>query len=279
MASATQHSPSLLAVIDSGLGGLSVVRAMRRHAPVQPAIYVADTAAFPYGSRTAEGITARGIALVAALQQAHPVGTVVLACNTLSTLALEALRAAYPALRFVGTVPAIKVAAAQSITRRFTLLATPNTAHSRYTQQLIAQFAPDCVVDCYGAPNLARMAEAYLRGARVDDAAWQAELAPCFHDDARGRTDQVILGCTHYPLVQAPLTRHAPWPVGWIDSSAAIARQALKSALAEPAAPPVAYVTDMADIAGYAAVFAREGFAHTAMLTVTSDAAPYLTDG
>ena len=279
MASATQHNPSLLAVIDSGLGGLSVVRAMRCHAPAQPAIYVADTAAFPYGSRTADAIIARGIALVAALQQAHPVSTVVLACNTLSTLALEALRAAYPSVRFVGTVPAIKVAAAQSISRRFTLLATPNTAHSRYTQQLIAQFAPDCVVDCYGAPNLARMAEAQLRGARVDDAAWQAELSPCFHDDARGRTDQIILGCTHYPLVQAELIRHAPWPVRWIDSSDAIARQALKSPLVEPAMPPLAYVTDAADIASYAAVFTREGFAHTATLTVARDAVLHTAHG
>lgn len=259
-----------MVVIDSGLGGLSVVRAMRQLSPHHPALYVADTAAFPYGNRSAESIIARGISLIAALQEKHSVAQVVVACNTLSTLALAALRSAFPAITFVGTVPAVKVAASQSQTRRFTLLATPNTAHSRYTRELIAQFASDCVVDCYGAPNLARMAEAHLRGEWVDDAVWQAEIAPCFHDDAQGRTDQVILGCTHYPLVADMLARHAPWPVTWIDSSMAIARQALKQPLHAAADAPLAYVTDAQDVARYASLFMQEGFAHTAAQAVAA---------
>lgn len=248
-------------VIDSGLGGLAVVRALRQLAPALSFAYLADTAAFPYGSRSAEAIRARAVALVAAIEQTMPLTTLVLACNTLSTLCLADLRTRFPQYRFVGTVPAIKVAGERSRSRRFTLLATPNTAASIYSQQLINDFAADCTVDRYGAPNLAAYAERALLGETLDAALWRAELAPAFHDDAGGRTDAVVLGCTHYPLVLPQLEAAAPWPVQWIDSSEAIARQALTQ---QPAAvPAVAYVTAKHDVARYDALFAREGFTTT----------------
>lgn len=251
-------------VIDSGLGGLAVARALRAAAPSLPFAYLADTAGFPYGSRDAADITDRAIRLVEALEKTMPLSTLVLACNTLSTLCLAELRMRFP-YAFVGTVPAIKVAGRVSKTRRFTLLATPNTAASLYSQALIDDFAADCVVDRYGAPNLAAYAERHLLGETLAAELWQRELAPVFHDDARGRTDAVILGCTHYPLVQAQLEAAAPWPVTWIDSSQAIARQALSQPAT--AVEPIAYVTAEADVARYAALFAREGFAATRALT------------
>lgn len=252
-------------VIDSGLGGIAVVRALRALAPGTPFAYLADTAGFPYGQRTPEDINARAVALVEALERRMALSTVVLACNTLSTLCLAALRARFP-YRFVGTVPAIKVAGAVSTTRRFTLLATPNTAASSYSQELIDQFATDCVVDRYGAPNLAALAEQALLGAHVDPAVWTRELAPAFHDDARGRTDAVILGCTHYPLVLPQLRNAAPWDVQWIDASDAIARRAL----AEPSAPSpsLAFVTAEKDITRYQLLFTQEGFEATQALVI-----------
>ncbi len=255
-------------IIDSGIGGLAVVRALRRLAPGLAVAYLADTAAFPYGSRPADEIAARATKLVTALAPRVPLSTVVLACNTLSTLALADLRQRFPSYEFVGTVPAIKVAAAESRSRRFTLLATPNTARSSYSQQLIAEFAADCTVDCYGAPELARYAEYALLGEPVDDTAWRQELAPAFHDDAQGRTDTIVLGCTHYPLVQAQLAQAAPWPVRWVDSSEAIARRAL--ALPHVPMEPFAYVTGAPEVDRYAALFAREGFAATQWLDVDS---------
>ena len=265
MASATQHIPSTLAVIDSGLGGISVVRALREAAPGIALAYVADLAGFPYGKRSAEDITARGIRMAQTLHERHGVQHVVVACNTLSTLSLAAMRAALPGVVFTGTVPAIKVAAERSHTKRFTLLATPNTAHSPYSKSLIDQFAQGCVVDCYGAPNLARMVEDFLLGLPLDHAAWEQEIAPCFFDDARGRTDQVILGCTHYPLVLPQLKTAAPWEVAWIDSSHAIARQALRHFVPHRG-PSHAYLTsDQAD-ARYTALFTREGFSDTALM-------------
>lgn len=272
MASATQHDHSAMAVIDSGLGGISVVRALRDASPGIPLIYAADTAGFPYGGRSAGEITARGISLTKMLHKQHGIRRVVVACNTLSTLSLAALRAAFPEITFIGTVPAIKVAAAQSVTKRFTLLATPNTAHSPYSKSLIDEFASGCVVDCYGAPNLAAMAEAVLLGDNASEKDWKQEIAPCFHNDARGRTDQVILGCTHYPLILPELMRHAPWQVEWIDSSAAIARQALRDH-ENANSESLAYVTKDDDVARYKNMFAREGFNATASLSLTPGAA------
>lgn len=251
-------------VIDSGLGGIAVARALRRQAPGLSFAYMADTAGFPYGNRSAGDIISRASHLIHALAQQMELSTIVLACNTLSTLTLATLRELYPHYHFVGTVPAIKVAAGKA--KRFTLLATPNTAGSTYSRQLVDEFASDCVVDHYGAMNLARYAEAHLLGDVIDADSWRDELAPAFFDDARGRTEAVILGCTHYPLVLEQLKAAAPWPVEWIDSSEAIARRAL--ALPYVAVPTQAFVTGEVHVARYRDVFAREGFSELSALGV-----------
>lgn len=251
-------------VLDSGLGGISVVRAMRSSALIEPLIYVADTGGFPYGKRSAFDITNRAISLVGHILERHSGQTIVLACNTLSTLCLTTLRAQF-SVPFVGTVPAVKTAAKSSISRRFTLLATPNTAQSQYSQGLIAEFASDCVVDVYGAPNLAVHAERLLLGEEVDDGVLRSELAPAFCNDAFGKTDTMVLGCTHYPLILDALVHVAPWPVTWVDSSDAIARRAREVAQ-KPAEFACAYVTSPDAVVRYRDVFAREGFGATEYL-------------
>lgn len=251
-------------VLDSGLGGISVVRALRSLAPHMKCDYLADTAGFPYGARSPENLRDHAHTLMTrVIDQLNP-DVIVLACNTLSTLCLQSLREAFE-VPFVGTVPAIKMAASQSKTRRFSLLATPNTAASSYTDDLVAQFAGDCVVDRYGAPNLARYAESVMLGKPLDAHALQAEIAPCFHDDARGKTDAVILGCTHYPLVLEGLKKAAPWDVAWIDSSDAIARRALSQASGKTG-QGMAYVTAPEHQASYMGCFMHEGFGQTQVL-------------
>ncbi len=249
-------------IVDSGLGGISVVRALKSTHPELTLTYVADTASFPYGNRSPEMINLRARALIRKITILNPGSPIVLACNTLSTLCLEPLRAAFPEVTFIGTVPAIKTAASISKSRRFTLLATPNTAAGRYTQELIGEFAGDCVVDCYGAPNLAAMIEALLLGEEIADNALRQEILPAFCNDGLGRTDCLVLGCTHYPLITARLQALAPWPVQFVDSSEAIARRALSFGDAPPA-ESIAYVTSRQDVARYASVFAREGFGNT----------------
>lgn len=252
-------------VLDSGLGGISVVRALRSSVPNLPLTYIADTGGFPYGKRSTGELSARAESVIRAAGPSS--GPIVLACNTLSTLCLKHLRTCF-AVPFVGTVPAIKVAANLSQTRRFTLLATPNTADSAYTKNLIQEFAHGCTVERYGAPSLAAMAERMLLGASVSADALRAELAPAFRDDAAGKTDAIVLGCTHYPLILDALRAAAPWEVTWVDSAAAIARRALSLVDTAPATS-IAYVTRESDVTDYREWFAGEGFAETRFLRLS----------
>ena len=155
---------------------------------------------------------------------AHRPDLVVIACNTASTLVLPQLRARF-AVPFVGTVPAIKPACAASVTRRVSVLGTQATVSREYTRALIRDFANGADVTLVGSANLARLAEAELRGEPVDDAAVAREIAPCFVDEDGRRTDTVVLACTHYPLLLERLARLAPWPVTFIDPAPAIARR------------------------------------------------------
>lgn len=265
--------PSSILVLDSGLGGLSVLSALSTSLPGAPLVYVADTGAFPYGKRSAHDIFTRASHVIAQAAEAHRIALAVVACNTLSTLCLAELRAAH-SMPFVGTVPAIKVAAERSRSKRFTLLATPNTADSAYSLDLIQRFASGCHVDRVGAPNLARIAESFLLDGQYDEALLAADIAPCFHDDAMGRTDTIVLGCTHYPFLADAIQQRAPWPVALIDPSLAIAQQAgrLWKGDAGSHAHRHAYVTRAGDVARYAPVFARFGFAATSALALAGEA-------
>jgi glutamate racemase len=149
---------------------------------------------------------------------------VVLACNTASTVALSALRAAF-AVPFVGTVPAIKPAAAITRSGLVSVLATPGTVAREYTHTLIEKYALGARVTLVGAANLAELAEGYASGEPVSDAAIAREVAPCFVEDGSARTDVVVLGCTHYPLLLDRLDALSPWPVTWLDPAPAIARR------------------------------------------------------
>lgn len=213
-----------LLVFDSGLGGLTVLAEIRKARPDADIFYLADDACFPYGALAEDALVARVLDLMAdAIPRERP-DAVVIACNTASTLVLPPLRARF-VVPFVGTVPAIKPAAAASHAKRFSVLATPGTVARDYTRALIAEHAADCRVTLVGAPGLAAHAEAELAGAPVADAALLAEIAPCFVEDAGGRTDAVVLACTHYPLLVARFASLAPWPVTWLDPAPAIARR------------------------------------------------------
>jgi glutamate racemase len=218
--------PTIL-VFDSGLGGLTVLREIVAARPDAHYVYVADDAFFPYGHHSEQEIIDRVVPLVGELIDTHKPDLVVIACNTASTLVMSHLRAAYQ-VPFVGTVPAIKPACAQSRTKRVSVLGTKGTVQREYTRALIRDFAQGCEVTLVGSPELAALAESALSGNEVGDAAIAAEIAPCFVGnaaDAAARTDTVVLACTHYPLLQDRLTRLAPWPVDWIDPAPAIARR------------------------------------------------------
>ena len=213
-------------VFDSGLGGLTVFTEVAKLRPHAALFYCADDAGFPYGPLSDEALVARVMEVMEKLVAELTPDLVIVACNTAATLALPHLRARWPQIPFVGTVPAIKPAAEHSRSRFISVLATPGTVARDYTRGLIASFADHCEVTLVGSPRLAPLAEDFMRGVAVSEEAIAREIAPCFvtRDDAR--TDVVVLACTHYPLLLDYFRRLSPWPVEWIDPAPAIARQA-----------------------------------------------------
>jgi glutamate racemase len=219
--------PPTVLVFDSGLGGLTVLSELRKARPDGRFIYAADDAGFPYGSLDEKTLVARVLAVMERLIGRHAPDLVVVACNTASTLLLPHLRARFD-IPFVGTVPAIKPAAGLSKSKRLSVLGTPGTVARDYTRDLIQTYAGDCRVTLVAATRLAALAEAELGGAPASDSEIRAEIEPCFIADDAGRTDVVVLACTHYPLLLPRLRRLAPWPVMWIDPAPAIARRMLQ---------------------------------------------------
>ncbi|WP_394892136.1 glutamate racemase [Mesorhizobium sp. AaZ16] len=214
-------------MFDSGIGGLTVLREARVLMPDRRFVYVADDAAFPYGDWEEAALSARIVELCGSLIARHDPEIFVIPCNTASTLVLADLRAAYPDTPFVGTVPAIKPAAERTRSGLVSVLATPGTVKRQYTRDLIAKWASKCNVWLVGSTHLAALAEAYMRHGFVDEEAVRAEIAPCFIERDGGRTDIVVLACTHYPFLVNRMRKTAPWPVDWLDPAEAIARRAL----------------------------------------------------
>jgi glutamate racemase len=215
-----------LLVFDSGVGGLSVAREIANLLPRAEMIYVADDAGFPYGDWADAPLADHVVELIGRLIDRFAPDAVVIACNTASTLVLPPLRARFQ-LPFVGTVPAIKPAAERTKSGLVSVLATYGTMQRDYTRELIAKFAGDCHVRLVGSANLAPLAEAYMRGEPVADAAIEADIAPAFLEQDGKRTDMIVLACTHYPFLIERMQQLAPWPVEWIDPAPAIARRVL----------------------------------------------------
>ncbi len=219
------HPVPTILVFDSGVGGLSVFREIAKARPDAHFVYAADDAGFPYGALSDAVLVARVDAVLDALIAQVAPSLVVIACNTASTMALPGLRARHPELPFVGTVPAVKPACAESRTGRISILATPATVRRDYTAALIREFAGACDVNLVPSTRLASLVEAFIAGAPVADEDIRAEIEPCFLDAEGRRTDTVVLACTHYPLLLERLRELAPWPVAWVDPAPAIARR------------------------------------------------------
>lgn len=232
-------------VFDSGIGGLTVLREARVLMPGRHFVYVADDAGFPYGAWEEVALQRRIVDLFGGLIEAHDPEIAVIACNTASTLVLDALRTAFPGTPFVGTVPAIKPAAERTRSGLVSVLATPGTVKRQYTRDMITQWASKCHVRLVGSNNLAGLAETYMRQGFVDEEAVRAEIAPCFVDRDGRRTDIVVLACTHYPFLVNRMRKTAPWPVDWLDPAEAIARRAL-SLLPDAQGAEIAQLADRA---------------------------------
>ncbi|PAX08319.1 glutamate racemase [Sphingomonas lenta] len=209
---------------DSGVGGLSIVEPARAALPAAPFVYAADSAGFPYGTKSEAEIAGRVPALLGRLVERYRPRLVVIACNTASTIALPAVRAALD-LPVVGTVPAIKPAAELSATRVIGVLGTEATVRQAYVDDLSARFAGDCLVLRHGSAELVELAEAKLRGEAAPADAYARVLAGLFDQPGGDRIDVVVNACTHFPLVEAELEIAAPHPVRFVDGGPGIARR------------------------------------------------------
>jgi len=213
-----------LLLFDSGVGGLSVLAATQALLPRASLVYVADSAGFPYGTKSELEIAARVPALLGRLAERYDPRLIVIACNTASTIALGAVRAALD-LPIVGTVPAIKPAAAISKTRVIGVLGTDATVRQPYVDDLAARFAGDCIVLRHGSAALVELAEAKLHGEKRPIADYRAAIAGLFDQPGGERIDVVVNACTHFPLVSDELAEAAPHPVRFVDGAPGIARR------------------------------------------------------
>lgn len=213
----------MLGVFDSGVGGLSVVKHLRRELPTVPLLYVADQAHVPYGPRPMVEVRALSEALTRWLL-AQGARLIVIACNTASAAALKHLRQRYPAVPFVGMEPAVKPAAEHTHTGVVGVLATPATFQGELFASVVARFAQGVQVIPQVCPGLVEQIEAGRLDTPDTEAMLRGWVEPLL---ARG-ADTLVLGCTHYPFIAPTLQKIAGPQVRLVDPAPAVARQAAR---------------------------------------------------
>lgn len=216
--------PRPILVFDSGVGGLSVLGNIREKLPLASIIYAADNAGYPYGTRSEGDIAARVPVLLGRLAERYRPRLIVIACNTASTIALVHVRSALD-LPVVGTVPAIKPAALASRSRVIGVLGTDATVRQAYVDNLVAEHASDCIVIRHGSARLVEIAEAKLRGHEPDSLEVRQILSAIYDAPGGDKLDQLVLACTHFPLLADVIAKASPAGVALVDSGAGIARR------------------------------------------------------
>ena len=215
----TNHN-SPIGIFDSGVGGLSVLRAVRAQLPEENVIYLGDQVHVPYGPRPLDEVCAFSEEITRFLL-AKDAKLVVVACNAASAAALLPLRRTFPDVSFVGMEPAVKPAAEQTHSGVVGVLATPATFQGALYASVIERFAQDVTVLQSTCPGLVAQIE---RGA-LDTAETEAILRKALLPMLEKGIDTVVLGCTHYPFVIPLIERIAGPKVRVIDPAPAVARQ------------------------------------------------------
>ncbi|RME85620.1 MAG: glutamate racemase [Caldilineae bacterium] len=209
-----------IGVFDSGLGGLSIWRALRARLPHEHLLYLADQAHVPYGSRPPAQVERLSRAAAGWLI-GQGCKLVVVACNTATAVALDSLRAGFPHIPFVGLEPAIKPAGERTRTGRVGVMATPGTLAAARFDRLLERFAEDVTVYTRVCPGLVEAVEAGCLDGPEISARLRAYLNPL----VEAGIDHLVLGCTHYPFL-APVIQEVVGPrVTLIDPAPAVARQ------------------------------------------------------
>lgn len=205
-----------IGILDSGVGGLTIWREIIKELPKESTTYIADSKNLPYGNKTSQNIHKLSHKLVQFLISKN-VKIIIVACNTITVSCLDKLRAEFPQISIVGTVPVIKTASKSSKNKKIGILSTVRTAESQYQKNLIKKFARGNKVLNIGTDKLVPFIE---RGRNVDSIL-KKELSP-FID---AKVDVLALGCTHFPLIKNKIQGILGSKVLILDSGPAIARQ------------------------------------------------------
>ena len=185
-----------IAVFDSGVGGISVLRQLRKLMPEEKYVYLGDSANAPYGSRPTEEVRQLSLAAAKKLTTEYPVKALVVACNTATAAAISQLRSAYPDLIVVGIEPALKLAADNFPGGQLGVLATEVTLREEKFDALVHRFEENCTVHKIPAPGVVNLIEA-----GKNDSPEMIDLLKNLLAPYVGKLDALVLGCTHYPFV------------------------------------------------------------------------------
>jgi len=222
MKDATRHTQYAIGILDSGVGGLSVLREIVRQLPHHDILYFADAAHVPYGPRSVDEIRAFVRAITAFLIE-QGACVVVVACNTASAAALSHLRERFD-VPIVGMEPAVKPATEQTRSRHVGVIATQATIQGELFARLVERFALDTVVHTQVCPGLVERVEA----GQTDDPETEALLRQYLNPMLEAGIDSLVLGCTHYPFllpaIERVISAHGK-QVAVIDPAPAVARQ------------------------------------------------------
>ena len=209
-----------IAVFDSGVGGISVLRQLRRQLPGERFVYFGDSANAPYGSRPTAEVRALTLAAVERLLAEYPLKALVVACNTATAAAINDVRAAFPELIVVGIEPALKVAADHFPGGRVGVLATEVTLREEKFDMLLHRFDENVTIFKIPAPGLVELVEAGKVDTPETEALLRHVLRPYM-----GNLDALVLGCTHYPFVSAAISRVLGPDVVLLDGGEGTARE------------------------------------------------------
>jgi glutamate racemase len=210
----------MIGVFDSGLGGLSVLAALVNALPRADFSYFADTAHVPYGNKSEEQIQCRVLAIGEYLTN-HHCGLLVVACNTATATAVQALRAAHPGIPVVGIEPGIKPAAQETRSGRIAVLTTEATANSQRLKHLIREHASHVEVFIEPCPGWAT----HVEKLQLDDPALAANVRARVQPLLDQGVDRIVLGCTHYSFLTPLLEEIVGTCAELVDVADAVARQ------------------------------------------------------
>jgi len=210
-------------VFDSGVGGLTVLRALLEVLPGEHFLYLGDTARLPYGTKSAESIRRYALQAAAALRQ-RGVKCLVVACNTASAVALDALTAEFAPVPVLGVVePGAAAACAATRSGRIAVVATESTVRGGAYQAAIHRLRPDAIVAARACPLFVALAEEGWTEGPVVEGVVHRYLDDLFGGDPASRPDTLVLGCTHFPVLAPAIHRVLGADVAIVDSAATTA--------------------------------------------------------